>query len=212
MAATLTWNAATPHHAAGRRMDGNRPLAGLPVAELVARYRAAGDDAVFEELYRRTRRMAFGAALRVLGDAAAAEEICHDAFLRAYDRFASLRGAEFPSWVCRIATNLALNLRRRWALAERAGAESADPPAAPGAEQRLISRQELAIAEEILAELKPEQRRVLLLRHLDGCSHRRIGAETGYSADQVRSYLQNARRNFALRWRQRTGGGGGDDA
>ena len=90
--------------------------------------------------------------------------------------------------------------------------DTADPPAAPGAEQRLISRQELAIAEEILAELKPEQRRVLLLRHLDGCSHRRIGAETGYSAEQVRSYLQNARRNFALRWRQRTGGGGGDDA
>lgn len=172
----------------------------LTVAELVERFRA-GDAAAFAELYRRLRRRVFGVALRVLDDVAAAEEVCHDAFLRAYERFDSLRGVEFAAWICRIASNLALNAVRHRAVAERARTDLGEPPAAPGAERRLISRQEVERAAAVLAALKREHREVLLLRHLDGLSHSQIASRTGYSAEQVRSYLQNARRNFAIRWR-----------
>jgi RNA polymerase sigma-70 factor (ECF subfamily) len=171
----------------------------------VERFRAGAEEACFAELYRRLRRRVFGVALAVLDDVAAAEEVCHDAFLRAYDRFASLQGVEFSAWVCRIATNLALNAVRRRGVSHRVEAALPQPPASPGAERRLISREAAEIAAEIIAGLKPEQRRVFLLRHLDGKSHPEIGAATGYSAREVRSHLQNARRNFSLLWRERTG-------
>jgi len=86
-----------------------------------------------------------------------------------------------------------------------------NPPATAGVERRMISRQQVEIAGEILAGLRPEQRRVFVLRQLEGRSHPEISALTGYSAGEVRSYLQNARRNFALLWRQRTGWEGDSD-
>ena len=192
-------------------MDGRGARDELSVAELVERYRAARDADDFAELYRRLRRRVFGAALRVVDDAGTAEELCHDAFVRAYARFPSFRGGEFAAWVCRIASNLALNALRRRRAALRLEAEVENPPATAGVERRMISRQQVEIAGEILAGLRPEQRRVFVLRQLEGRSHPEISALTGYSAGEVRSYLQNARRNFALLWRQRTGWEGDSD-
>jgi RNA polymerase sigma-70 factor (ECF subfamily) len=188
-------------------MDASTALDGTSIADLVERFRSSGDEACFAELYRRTRRRVFGVAFRVLHDAAAAEEVCHDAFLRAFERFASLRGVEFTAWVCRIAGNLALNVRRHRTVAERTEAGLPPPPPALGVEREAITRQEVAIAEEVLASLREEHRHVLLLRHVDGCSHDEIIGLTGYTAEQVRSHLQNARRNFAILWRRRTEGG-----
>lgn len=177
----------------------------LSVADLVARYREARRDEDFAELYRRLRRRVFGTALRIVDDVATAEDLCHDAFVRAYVRFDSYRGGEFPAWVCRIAANLALNALRRRRAALRLEAEACDPPATAGAERSIISRQQVEIAGQILARLRPEQRRVFVLRQLEERSHPEISALTGYSADQVRSFLQNARRNFAILWRRRAG-------
>jgi RNA polymerase sigma-70 factor (ECF subfamily) len=186
-------------------MDASTALEGTSIADLVERFRSSGDEACFAELYRRTRRRVFGVAFRVLHDAAAAEEVCHDAFVRAFERFASLRGVEFTAWVCRIAGNLALNVRRRRTLAERTGTELRPPAPAAGVERQVISQEEVAIAGEVLASLREEHRHVLLLRHVDGCSHGEISELTGYSAEQIRSHLQNARRNFAILWRRRMG-------
>jgi RNA polymerase sigma-70 factor (ECF subfamily) len=192
-------------------MDEAAALVDLSVAELVERFRTTAAADCFAELYRRTRRRVFGVALRLVADPALAEEICHDAFLRAYEGFASLRGVEFSAWVCRIAENLALNARRHRAVVERARADLAKEPAAPGPERHLISRQEVEIAGAILASLRPEQRDVLLLRHLERLSHGEICAVTGHSPAEVRSHLQNARRNFAIHWRRRTAAGVEDD-
>jgi RNA polymerase sigma-70 factor (ECF subfamily) len=186
-------------------MDASTAWEGSSVVDLVERFRASGDEACFAELYRRTRRRVFGVAFRVLHDVAAAEEVCHDAFLRAFERFDSLRGVEFAAWVCRIAGNLALNARRHRTVAERTRSELEAIPPDLGVERQVISREEADIAAEVLASLRTEQRQVLLLRHLEGHSHREISELTGYSAEEVRSHLQNGRRNFGILWRRRTG-------
>jgi RNA polymerase sigma-70 factor (ECF subfamily) len=170
--------------------------------ELVARVRA-GEAAAFEPLYLRHRRRVLAVLLGLLREPAAADDLCHDAFVRAWRSIAGLRG-EFEPWVVRIASNLALNLLRQRATHRRLAVEIEPPPAEPVPERAASARESGRLAAEILAALGAEQRRVLVLRYLDGLSHAEIVARTGFDEPAVRSHLQNGRRNFRLAWLRRT--------
>lgn len=201
----LTGALSPPYHRPAPFMASRPSLRELDEEQLVERFRSSGDNRFFEELYRRSRRRVFGVCLRILDDIQWAEDVCHDAFVRAYDRFTSFEGVYFSAWVRRIATNLALNGLRHRSVVERTSAEIWTSTASGSAEERVVSAQQLDIAEDILERLEGHQRRVFLLRHLDDLSYEEIAAATGYSREQVRSYLQNARRNFRLEWERRTG-------
>lgn len=72
-----------------------------------------GEEADFAARVAECQRRVFQVAYSVLANAADAEEVAQDAFLRAFRRFASLRQPEkFRAWVSRIAFRLALNRRR----------------------------------------------------------------------------------------------------
>ena len=196
----LTRERRGPDNAQHSFMPSTTGIAAASEAELVERFRATGEDRCFEELYRRSRRRVFGVCLRIVGGVPEAEDLCHDAFLRAFEGFDRFEGTTFASWVCRIGINLSLNAVRHRAVAERAPRE-AEPSAVPAsAERRLVSREALARAAAIIEGLEPRQRRVFLLRQLGELSYAEIAERTGWSGEEVRSFLQNARRNFRLAW------------
>jgi RNA polymerase sigma-70 factor (ECF subfamily) len=120
----------------------------------------AGSASDLEALFRAHWPRAFRAAYLVTQDAAAAEDVAQEAFLaavRALDRFDRRR--PFGPWLHRIVVNRAID----WARARRlrAEVELADPPGAQPPEHG--DPEGLAAA---IAELPPEQRAVIVLRHL----------------------------------------------
>ncbi len=117
----------------------------------------------FEQLFRRHWPRAYRAALLVVGDAAAAEDIAQESFLaavRALDRFDRRR--PFGPWLHRIVVNRAIDWARSRALRRELGADDAPEPAAPQRDTPERAR-ELAGA---LAELGAEHRAVIVLRYL----------------------------------------------
>jgi RNA polymerase sigma-70 factor, ECF subfamily len=127
-----------------------------------------GSGQALAELYAAHWRRAHRAAYLVVHDAAAAEDVAQDAFLAAVDALDRFdRRRPFAPWLHRIVVNRAIDWARRESLRrsvddpERAaqqavgGGASGDPAAAPGAELMAA-----------LAELAPEQRAVVVLRHL----------------------------------------------
>lgn len=167
--------------------------------ELVERFRSTGEKGWFAELYRRERRAVYVVCLKFLREPAAAEDVCHEAFVRAFERFDTLEGDNFSAWVRRIAANLSINrLRSAW----RAAGEPSPQEAAsdPSPERRLAGRRELEAALDIVRSLGDEQRQAFVMFHLEGLSYREIAERTGRPREAVRSHLQNARRNFHLRW------------
>jgi RNA polymerase sigma-70 factor (ECF subfamily) len=120
-----------------------------------------GDADALAALFRAHWGMAHRAAYLVVHDAAAAEDIAQEAFLaavRALDRFDRRR--PFGPWLHRIVLNRAIDhararaLRREVAVAEPADEAAPEPPG---------RRDELVAA---LAGLPPDQRAVIVLRHL----------------------------------------------
>jgi RNA polymerase sigma-70 factor (ECF subfamily) len=122
-----------------------------------------GSAAALEQLFRSHWPRAYRAALLVVGDAAAAEDIAQESFLaavRALDRFDRRR--PFGPWLHRIVVNRAIDWSRARTLRRELAADAVAEPAAP--EREPAGRaEELAAA---LAELGAEHRAVIVLRYL----------------------------------------------
>jgi len=122
----------------------------------------AGSLSDLEALFRDHWPRAFRAAYLVVHDGAAAEDIAQEAFLsaiRTLDRFD--RGRPFGPWLHRIVVNRAVD----WARARALRAEVGEPPlelASPDRQGAPYSQPVL----DALAELSPEHRAVVVLRHL----------------------------------------------
>jgi RNA polymerase sigma-70 factor (ECF subfamily) len=124
-----------------------------------------GSPDAFDELFARHWPRAFRAACMVCGDAHAAEDVTQEAFLaaiRALDRFDRRR--PFGPWLHRIVVNRAIDHTRARALRREVGGVHAPDAAAP---QSAAPDEDLV---EAVAALGPEQRAVVVLRHLLGYS------------------------------------------
>ncbi|MDX6603321.1 MAG: hypothetical protein QOF13_2523 [Solirubrobacterales bacterium] len=120
-----------------------------------------GSRDALAELYELHWPRAHRAAYLVVHDTGAAEDIAQDAFLAAVDSLDRFdRRRPFGPWLHRIVINRAIDWGRREALRRSAGDSSELPEVAAPAE---------AIGGELmpaLAQLPPEQRAVVVLRHL----------------------------------------------
>ena len=150
------------------------PRAGSPSdssdPELVARC-VRGDEKALEQLHARHSPGLLRFLERMLRDAALAEDICQEAFLRIWRRaelFDPQRGS-FSAWLYRAAANLAYNrLALRSSSESELSALEVLPPAdveCPAEVASEVERQELLHA--ALADLSPRDRAILTLRHIE---------------------------------------------
>jgi RNA polymerase sigma-70 factor (ECF subfamily) len=153
----------------------------------------SGSQAGIEELFRRHWAPAYRAAYLIVHDAAAAEDIAQEAFLaalRSLDRFDRKR--PFGPWIHRIAVNRAIDWSRARALRREVG----EPVLAEGGGFDAHGRidDELMAA---LAALPPEQRAIVVLRHLLDYKPREIAEVLGLPPGTVGSRLHRALASLA---------------
>ena len=151
--------------------------------ELVGRVRG-GDDEAFRLLVERHTRPLYRAAYRITANAADADDVVQETFLRAYraiERFDAR--ASFTTWIHRIAINCALDLidsRKR-----RDGRHSADDDLATIAStsaspDRIVHGLEMqrAVA-SAMERLSGNERTAFVLRHFEGMPLEEIGQILG---------------------------------
>ena len=157
----------------------------------------SGDLSAFEELVTTHQHRVFGVALRMLDNAAEAEEVAQETFLRAHGSLAEFRGdAKLSTWLYTIVSRLCLN---RLASPDRKVARPgdeillrvADGAASP---QASAERRELEAAlHRAIADLPEERRLVVILRDLEGLAYDEIARTLGLELGTVRSRLHRAR-------------------
>ncbi|MCW2996743.1 MAG: polymerase, sigma-24 subunit, subfamily [Solirubrobacterales bacterium] len=155
-------------------------------AALVRAAQAGGTEAI-EALFDRHWPVLHQAAYLVVHDAAAAEDIAQEAFLaglRALDRFDRRR--PLRPWLHRIAVNRAIDHARARAL--RREADGPSPETESTAPEPMCGLGEDVMA--ALALLDPEQRAVVVLRHLLGYSPGEIASLIDVPRGTVNSRLR----------------------
>ena len=165
-----------------------------------------GDEVSFELLLQRYRRPLCHFLNRMVRDAAQAEDLAQEVFLRVYRARREYEpSAKFTTWLFRIATNLALNsLRdgrhRQAEISLDAPAEGEDGSAmkldvadkAPVVEQQLVERDRVAVIHRAILRLPEKQRAAVLLHKYQELDYDEIARVLGCSVSALKSLLFRA--------------------
>ena len=135
-----------------------------PDEALYARVRR-GDMRAFDELYERYATRLFGFLFSILRSRADAEDVFHEAFLRALEAGdVDLRPGGFRAWLYRIGRNRALNVLRSKERGARAAAALPDADTPPRADERIEAREIDAALGGAVARLPPALLELVQLR------------------------------------------------
>jgi RNA polymerase sigma-70 factor, ECF subfamily len=151
----------------------------------------AMDEARFELFYRKTAGGLWSYLFRMTGDAAAADDLLQKAFFRFIRSNPALATEEhMRRWLFRTATNLALDHFRE---TKRDRNRVDEPVRAEGGEAREVLRHDMM---KTFAELKPRERALLWLAHVEEADHEDISEALGVKAKSVKVLLFRARKRL----------------
>ena len=137
-----------------------------------------------EEFNRDNYRIVYGYLLSLSGNAAVAEELASETFLRALQKPPHDQGACKPStWLCAIAKNLYFSELRRQK--RRVPFPDAAPQDTVPFEERLVDRETARSLLHVAKELREPYRQVFFLR-LSGLPFREIGDAAGKTESWAR--------------------------
>jgi RNA polymerase sigma-70 factor (ECF subfamily) len=163
------------------------------------------DAQSFEAFMRNYQDMVYSTAMRLLANSAEAEDISQEVFLKAYERFAELRGSKTAGgWLKTVATNLSLNhlsrYRARWRFFSEmfsGRGESEEPevefPSDESVADEAASADRRMLVELALQKLPPAQRVPLVLYHLEDHSYEEIAGKLGVSLGKVKTDIFRGR-------------------
>jgi len=176
-------------------MDGSRPHAS---AEALALEAQGGSVRAFEELVTRFEAPLYRYLWMRTRDAAAAEDLAQEAFLRAWQKLAHYDSRwRFSTWLYTLAERLCISARRSQAKGPAitsAATELGSVPAHEDPSHLAAERDEgRALWETAARILRPEERSALWLRYAQDLSMEEIGAILGRPAVTVRVLLFRAR-------------------
>lgn len=146
----------------------------------------------FDEFYRDTSRRTLRYAYALCGDAATAQDLTQEAYVRAWQHWRKVEGYEHPdAWVRLVVSRLATDGWRRMGLRRRfdAMAEPVRPVTPPGEDTVLLTA--------ALRRLPARQRQAVALYHLLDIPVHEIAAEMAVSEGTVKSWLARGRAALA---------------
>jgi RNA polymerase sigma-70 factor (ECF subfamily) len=173
----------------------------------------SGDKHAFELLVAKYQRRLGRLISRFVRDAAEAEDVTQDAFIKAYRALPAFRGdSAFYTWLYRIGINTAKNhllaSGRRAPTSTIFDSEEAEDfedaallheVATP--ENELMSKQVVEVVNASLQQLPDDLRMALTLREIEGLSYEEIAAVMNCPIGTVRSRIFRAREAVAVNLR-----------
>ena len=172
-----------------------------PGLHLVLQRMADGDEAALAELYDATCAYVHGVAVRILGDAQAAEEVTVEVYHRAWDRAADYdrRRGSVASWLMTMVRSRSIDrLRARAAAKERTtsleeqGPDPMDPRPGPDRQVQLACRNDMV--RHAIRALSAEQQQVIELAFFEGLSHgaisKRLDQPLGTTKTRIRTGIR----------------------
>ena len=169
--------------------------------ELILRYRQTEDLQVLGDLYDRYLHLVYGVCLKYLRDEEESKDAAMQVFEKLIVELKDHQVSNFKSWLHTLARNHCLMQLRskklrsggdvtRLSLLDDVEFDLGESLAPESLEENLMRM------EKGMHELPAEQRRCLHLFYIEEKSYKEITDITGYDFKQVKSYLQNGKRNL----------------
>lgn len=170
-----------------------------------------GDERAAREIVSRFERPVFSLICRMVRDRELAEDLAQEAFVRTLNNLDRYDPSyKFSSWLFKIAYNLTIDHIRKRELdtvsmhgapdavtAEEQAATSLSLETGDERPDELFEARELgAEIESAIAELRPDYRTAILLRHVEGHSYEEIAEIMEIPLGTVKTYIHRARKEL----------------
>ncbi|MBA2422169.1 MAG: sigma-70 family RNA polymerase sigma factor [Chitinophagales bacterium] len=177
----------------------------LADAELISKYKQTSDNRLVGELYERYMHLVYGVCLKYLGNAEDSRDATIEIFEKLLEDLKKHDVEHFKSWLYSVAKNHCLMKFRK----DKLRVENH-----PELQQELISvmewdenvhligvvskEEKLENMEAAIQQLSYNQKQCIELFYLKDRSYQEIMSETGFDFGQVKSFIQNGKRNLKL--------------
>ena len=150
----------------------------------------AGDSGAFAALVREHQSAVFSVALRMLADRHKAEELAQEVFLQMHRKLDSIESdAHLGFWLRKVATNRAIDLLRQQRVVEAVPLEDDGTLIAEATDEDLLLQRRLR---ELVAQLPPAARAVMVLRYQEDLDPTEIAQTLEMSIHTVKSHLKRS--------------------
>ena len=169
--------------------------------QLLEKYYATHQNEWLGILLQRYTLLLLGVCMKYLKNEEEAKDSVQQVFLKVMQELPKYKVEFFKSWLYMVAKNHCLmRLRERPGkfTAELSDRLQSTPAEETDTETLQYNDRTLALMEQSLGQLNPEQRQCVTLFYLQKKSYQQVSEETGFSLLQVKSYIQNGKRNLRI--------------
>lgn len=178
----------------------------LPDIELIELYKKSKDKAFIGELYTRYTGFTFSVCMKYLKNS----DDCHDAVMQIFEKlFDSLLVHEvqnFKPWLYSVAKFQCLHIlrdkqsKKEFILEpEKFSYLHMENDTEMYLDEKIRLEENIEILEQQISGLSEEQRICVELFYVKDKCYKEIVDETGFTLNQVKSYIQNGKRNLQMR-------------
>lgn len=162
----------------------------------------AGESFCFDELVRRYHRPIASFIFRMVGNRETALDLTQDVFIKVYGSLDRYRPEfKFSTWIYKIASNTAIDHLRKSSLTtsplyfmnDDEEVELQIPSKSLSPERALERSERRAQIEEVIAQLPPRYRELILLRHVSELGYDEIAEVTSLPLGTVKNRIFRAR-------------------
>lgn len=182
-------------------------LSGLEDAAVLQLYKQKQWPRCIDELFLRYGHLLYGVFLKYTKDKYAAEDLLMELFAKLPQLLMHHEIQQLKPWLHTVARNEALQFIRKAKkltgvsldenYMDHAGGSSYE-----GQEEILWKEQQLILLEKVLDQLKPIQKECIRLFFIEQLSYEEIMSKTQLSFKEVKSHLQNGKRNLKIMMEQ----------
>lgn len=189
-----------------RRRPAQSDMHDLPDHELILKYRESRNTEVIAILFQRYTHLVYGVCLKYLEDQDDAKDAVMEIFEGLIEDLLKHEVHNFKSWLHSVTRNHCLmKLRKEKDLVMdfekiygKTGEDFVEITEDLHQENVLENYNPEDLA-QVLKTLKEPQRRCIELFYLEGKSYQEVSEITGYSMNEVKSHVQNGKRNLKIR-------------
>jgi RNA polymerase sigma factor (sigma-70 family) len=184
----------------------HQELSQLTDEQLIAKYRQSGLKLAVGELFKRHSLMCFAVCNKYLKDEQAAEDAAMSVFEKLFKDLKNHEIQNFKSWLHSVCRNYCLMQLRKPLNTLRIHDADEENESNFVNLERFLHQEENTEEKErtyqtlelAISELKDKQKECIELFYLKQKSYDEIAELTGYTNNEVKSYIQNGKRNLKI--------------
>jgi len=167
--------------------------------ELIAKYKSTEDQNYVAELYRPYLPLVYGLCLKYLKNKTEAEDASMDIYLNLLKKLKTHKIENFKSWLYVVTKNHCLDKLRsrteKYSKENEAKVVYSEQVYHPDTEG---NEEEVKKLQDCLEKLPENQKKSIDMFYYQKISYKEIATITGWTWSNIRSYIQNGRRNLKI--------------